>query len=175
MADDVAGLVERLDNLGKRREMEGIYTDQNICEAAASTIRALAREKAAAVGLAQGSGAIADQQRARAEAAEAKVTEQAAEIERLREAVVGWDRHAMEMQDLAGAAEAKLRDADAVIQRLNSGDELQAIMAAHNDALAKLRDAVEVIRKLMQHEPDHADAIWQDARAFLATMEKPHD
>jgi ABC-type transporter Mla subunit MlaD len=79
------------------------------------------------------------------------------------------------MQDLAGAAEAKLRDADAVIQRLNSGAELQAIMAAHNDALAKLRDAVEVIRKLMQHEPDHADAIWQDARAFLATMEKPHD
>ena len=117
MKDDVAGLVERLDNLGKRREMEGIYTDQNICEAAASTIRALAREKAAAVGLAQGSGAIADQQRARAEAAEAKVTEQAAEIERLREAVVGWDRHAMEMQDLAGAAEAKLREAVEVIRR----------------------------------------------------------
>lgn len=84
-------------------------------------------------------------------AAASTIRAQAAEIERLREDLI---------------------HADLVIQRLNSGAELQAIMAAHSDTLEKLRDAVEVIRKLMQHEPDHADAIWQDARAFLTDMEK---
>lgn len=37
----MSDLVKRLRDLGKRREMEGIYTDQNICEAAADRIEEL--------------------------------------------------------------------------------------------------------------------------------------
>src|SRR5690554_7870265 len=38
-SSDVWELVERLRRLGQRREMEGIYTDQNICEAAAAKLQ----------------------------------------------------------------------------------------------------------------------------------------
>ena len=72
--------------------------------------------------------------------------------------------------------ETKLRDADAVIQRLNSGAELQAITAAHNDTLAKLREAVKVIRRWHMADLTGHDGSLSRARqvseAFLATMGK---
>lgn len=41
MTDADMKLVERLNRLAKRRDMEGIYTDGNICEEAAATIERL--------------------------------------------------------------------------------------------------------------------------------------
>lgn len=73
---------------------------------------------------------------------------------------------------------AQLRDADAVIQRLNSGAELQAIMAAHNDTLEKLREAVEVMHRVSLKSQDNSttkEAVGREAFLFLATMEKTHD
>jgi hypothetical protein len=37
---------------------------------------------------------------------------------------------------------------------------------------AKLAKAVEGLRGLMQHMPDYADTVWQDARATLAEIER---
>jgi chromosome segregation ATPase len=38
-------------------------------------------------------------------------------------------------------------------------------------AVDKLNKAVEALRGLMQHMPDYADTVWQDARATLAEIE----
>ena len=135
--NDVEGLVERLTKLGQRREMEGIYTDQNICETAASALQA-----------------------------------QAAEIERLTRSSNGWEADAMIYAKNADYWEDELRKADAVIMRLNSGAELQAITAAHNDTLAKLREAVGIIERLANGGIVVIGQYRAEARAFLATMEK---
>lgn len=42
---DVGKVIERLDRLAKRRDMEGIYTDGNICEEAAAMLRSLAEDR----------------------------------------------------------------------------------------------------------------------------------
>ena len=90
---------------------------------------------------------------------------------------------------LKDQVETLLRDADAVIQRLNSGAELQSIMAAHNDTLAKLREAVEVMGAMREqtaavleryddHEQSnhpHVYVLLKRIDAFLATMEKQED
>jgi hypothetical protein len=173
---DVAGLVERL-------EGRASWDKDEIKLDAASTIRALAREKAAAVGLAQGSGAIADQQRARAEAAEAKVAEQAAEIERLTqeraEAVERYVPAAQYINDLTANVATLTR---------HIGEQSARADAAE----AKLREAVEVIYTApitplcdwqcgdgTSHGPCLSDCgvrAWDDRRAaFLSTMEKPND
>jgi hypothetical protein len=45
-------------------------------------------------------------------------------------------------------------------------------LLAGRDALeAKLAKAVEALRGVMQHMPDYADTVWQDARATLAEIE----
>ena len=44
LPSDVAALADRLRRLGQRREMEGIYTDRNICEAAAAKLQEQAAE-----------------------------------------------------------------------------------------------------------------------------------
>jgi hypothetical protein len=92
----------------------------------------------------------------------------------------GIDAERMEAASTIRALDTKLRDADEVIQRLNSGAELQAIMAAHNDTLAKLREAMEVIRSMVH--PSHLCEKFMSnpplctksyaAQKFLATMEK---
>jgi hypothetical protein len=38
-------------------------------------------------------------------------------------------------------------------------------------AVDKLNKAVEALRGVMQHMPDYADTVWQDARATLAEIE----
>ncbi len=78
--------------------------------------------------------------------------------------------HLIDADARAKAAEAKLRDADEVIQRLNSGAELQAIMAAHNDTLAKLREAVELIQHIYDFGLDRLKV-----ERFLTDMEKRRD
>jgi uncharacterized iron-regulated protein len=39
------------------------------------------------------------------------------------------------------------------------------------DLDAKLAKAVDALRGVMQHMPDYADTVWQDARATLAEIE----
>ena len=67
---------------------------------------------------------------------------------------------------------ADLADADRVIMRLNSGAELQAIMAAHNDALRErdaLREALERIANLTEKwEHSLVSQVNEIARAALA-------
>ena len=101
-----------------------------------------------------------------------------------RQMILDVHRQVAEIYERAEAAEAKLRDADSVIQRLNSGAELQAIMAAHNDTLAKLRETVEVIASAPVRpdcdwkckECDCGVRAWDDRRnAFLSTMEPTND
>ncbi len=84
---DVAGLVERLTKLGKRREMEGIYTDQNICEAAASALQAQAAEIQALAMDALTAQGQAWENHDRAKAAEAKLREAVEVIQEARESI----------------------------------------------------------------------------------------
>jgi hypothetical protein len=74
-------------------------------------------------------------------------------VARLRAHIAGpedWDVKECDICEAADEIErlrADLADADRVIMRLNSGAELQAIMAAHNDALRE-RDALrEALRE----------------------------
>jgi chromosome segregation ATPase len=117
-----------------------------------------------------------------------RIDAQDAEIEQLTAELASCrrlynDLYSGEFAEIA----AKLRDADAVIRRLNSGAELQAIMAAHNDTLAKLREAVEWVRETRkwcqeglsgQHErlaEQALERIHEATGDFLANMEKSSD
>jgi uncharacterized coiled-coil DUF342 family protein len=56
----------------------------------------------------------------------------------------------------------KLADAN------NTYSEMHVALSGANDKLAK---AVEALRGLMQHMPDYADTVWQDACETLAEIE----
>ena len=56
----------------------------------------------------------------------------------------------------------KLADAN------NTYSEMHVALNEANDKLVK---AVEALRGLMQHMPDYADTVWQDARETLAEIE----
>ena len=78
------------------------------------------------------------------------------------------------------AAATTMREAVCTIRALVAANSVLA--AAHNDTLAKLREAVEVMRTVdAMIYNDNGDVTWSPLqirsaiRAFLATMEKPRD
>jgi hypothetical protein len=58
--------------------------------------------------------------------------------------------------------------ADRIEALLNLNEALVELM---DDRDAKLAKAVEGLRGLMQHMPDYADTVWQNARETLAEIE----
>jgi predicted RNase H-like nuclease (RuvC/YqgF family) len=68
----------------------------------------------------------------------------------------------MEQDDLIEALTEQLEAARADAKEAEAyAEELEA----------KLAKAVEALRGVMQHMPDYADTVWQDARATLAEIE----
>ena len=67
------------------------------------------------------------------------------------------------------AARADAKEAEAYAEEL-AGDQVDLCrqLIAAEDKLAK---AVEGLRGVMQHMPDYADTVWQEARATLAEIE----
>jgi hypothetical protein len=67
------------------------------------------------------------------------------------------------------AARADAKEAEAYADEL-AGDQVDLCrqLISAEDKLAK---AVEALRGVMQHMPDYADTVWQDARATLAEIE----
>jgi hypothetical protein len=67
------------------------------------------------------------------------------------------------------AARADAKEAEVYADEL-AGDQVDLCrqLIAAEDKLAK---AVEALRGVMQHMPDYADTVWQDARATLAEIE----
>ena len=54
---------------------------------------------------------------------------------------------------------------------LESSDRIEELEAKLAENEVRLGKAVEALRGLMQHMPDYADTVWQDARATLAEIE----
>ena len=67
------------------------------------------------------------------------------------------------------AARADAKEAEAYAEEL-AGDQVD-LCRQLIDAEDKLAKAVEALRGVMQHMPDYADTVWQDARATLAEIE----
>ena len=74
-----------------------------------------------------------------------------------------------------GEAASTIRAQAAEIERLRA--ERDHHQTAECAAEAKLREAVEVMRTLVEQRDGHFSTTeaWDRARAFLATMEKPRD
>jgi hypothetical protein len=67
--------------------------------------------------------------------------------------------------DLADRIEALTAERDEQIEWVKRLADMQIASEA------KLAKAVEALRGLMQHMPDYADTVWQDARTTLAEIE----
>jgi hypothetical protein len=69
-------------------------------------------------------------------------------------------RKRQEFESIDGYKRIEWKDEDA----LEAADRIEALTA-------KLAKALEGLRGVMQHMPDYADTVWQDARATLAEIE----